>query len=219
MKIPVYNQKAEVVGEVELNPKIFEVKAKQHLLAEAVRIQQSNARQGTAHTKTRGEVSGGGRKPWKQKGTGRARAGSIRSPIWRKGGITFGPRARRNWKLKLNKKAKKQALFMALSDKVFDKRFIVIEKIELPEIKTKAMVEMLANFKKSVKDIGKNTMLVLARKDEKIMKSVRNIQGIGNSFANSLNLADVIKAESLIVLKDSLPVIEQAYLKDGKGKS
>ncbi len=113
MKTTLYNQTAEKIGEIELNPKIFEVKPSEHLLAEAVRISQSNSRQGTSNTKTRGEVSGGGKKPWKQKGTGRARVGSTRSPIWRHGGITFGPRANQNWELKINKKAKTKALFMS----------------------------------------------------------------------------------------------------------
>ena len=213
MKTSLYNQKAEVIGEVELNSKIFEVKPKVHLLAEAVRVQLSNARAGTAHTKTRGEVRGGGRKPWKQKGTGRARAGSIRSPLWRHGGITFGPRSKRNWELKLNKKAKKQALFMALSDKAKENRFIIIDHIELPAIKTKEMAALIANFKKAVKEMGKKTMLVLPKKDEKVFKSARNISGIESIFANSLNVVDVLKADSIIALKESLSVIEKTYLK------
>ena len=164
MKVPVYNQKAEIVGDIELNSKIFEVKPKQHLLAEAVRVQLSNARIGTAHTKTKGEVRGGGRKPWKQKGTGRARAGSIRSPIWRGGGITFGPRSNRNWELKMNKKAKKQALFMTLSDKVKENRFIVVDKMELSAIKTKEMLGILKDFRSKIKDLGKKQILVLPKK-------------------------------------------------------
>jgi len=216
MKVSVYNQKAEVIGEMELNSKIFEVKPKEHLLAEAVRVQQSNARAGTASTKTRGEVRGGGKKPWKQKGTGRARAGSIRSPIWRGGGITFGPRANRNWELKLNKKAKKQALFMTLSDKVKENRFIVLDKIELPEIKTKEIVKILSGFRKAAVEMGRNQLLVLPGKDVKLIKSIRNLTGIKSIFANSLNVADIIKADSLVVLKDSLPVIEKTYLKNLK---
>lgn len=213
MKTPLYNQQAEKVGEVELNPKIFEIKPNRHLLAEAVRVQLSNARQGTAHTKTRGEVRGGGKKPWKQKGTGRARVGSIRSPLWRHGGITFGPRANRNWELKLNKKAKKQALFMALSDKAKENHFIIVESIEMPAIKTKEMVALMANFKKAVKGMGKKAMLVLPKKDEKVIKSARNIPGLQSIFANSLNVVDVLKADSIIALKDSLGVIERTYLK------
>ncbi|MEK7617642.1 MAG: 50S ribosomal protein L4 [Patescibacteria group bacterium] len=217
MKVPVYNQKAEIVGDIELNSKIFEVKPKQHLLAEAVRVQLSNARIGTAHTKTKGEVRGGGRKPWKQKGTGRARAGSIRSPIWRGGGITFGPRSNRNWELKMNKKAKKQALFMTLSDKVKENRFIVVDKMELSAIKTKEMLGILKDFRSKIKDLGKKQILVLPKKDEKLVKSSRNLPNISSIFANSLNVVDVINADSMIVLKDSLPVIERVYLRE-KGK-
>ena len=216
MKTPVYNQKAEVIGEVDLNPKICEVKPKQHLLAESIRVQLSNSRKGLANTKTRGEVRGGGRKPWKQKGTGRARVGSIRSPIWRGGGITFGPKSNRNWELKLNKKAKKQALFMTLSDKAKENRFIIIDKIELPAIKTKEVVKMLADFQKNVRDFGKKQLLVLAKKDDKLIKSVRNIPNVESIFANSLNVVDVMKADSIIALKDSLGVIEKTYLRNDK---
>src|ERR1700733_7837738 len=145
MKTSVYNQKGEVIGDVELNSKIFDVKPNQHLLAEAVRTQQSNSRQGTAHTKTRGEVSGGGKKPWKQKGTGRARAGSIRGPIWRHGGVSLGPRSDRNWELKMNKKAKTKALFMSLSDKAQNGQLIVVESMNI-EPKTKAFVKVYEAF-------------------------------------------------------------------------
>ena len=213
MKVSVYNQNAGIIGEVELNPKIFEVELKQHLLAEVSRIQLSNARQGGANTKTRGEVRGGGRKPWKQKGTGRARAGSIRSPIWRGGGITFGPRAKRNWELKINKKAKQQALFMTLSDKAKDNKFIVVDKIDLSEIKTKELVKIISGFKKSVKDFGKQYLLVLPVNDEKLIKSARNIPGLETIFAKSLNVVEILKADNMIVLKDSLAVIEKTYLK------
>src|SRR5581483_6952124 len=213
MKVSVYNQKGEVVGDIELNSKIFEVKPNQHLLAEAVRIQLSNARKGLAHTKNRGEVRGGGKKPWKQKGTGRARAGSKRGPIWRHGGIAFGPRSNRNWELKLNKKAKTQALFMGLSDKAKDKQFIIIDQIALEQPKTKEFAKVLSTIASSVKGLGKKQLLVLPKKDEKIVRSSRNLQSINSVFANSLNVVDVLKADSIIALKDSLGVIEKTYLK------
>lgn len=212
MKTPLYNQQAEKIGEVELNPKIFEVKPSIHLLAEAVRISQANSRQGTSNTKTRGEVSGGGKKPWKQKGTGRARVGSIRSPIWRKGGITFGPRANRNWELKINKKAKTKALFMSLSDKAKSNQFIVIDQIILEKPKTKEFVKVLSAFK----DIGHKPMFLMPKKDEKLMKASRNIPGVNPILASSLNVVDVMKADSMLVLRDSLAVIEKVYLKDKK---
>jgi large subunit ribosomal protein L4 len=213
MKAIVYNQKGENVGDVELNSKIFEVKPNQHLLAEAVRIQQSNSRAGNAHTKTRGEVSGGGKKPWKQKGTGRARAGSTRGPIWRHGGITFGPRSSRNWELKINKKAKTQALFMSLSDKATDKAFIVIDQIALENPKTKEFSAMLKGLGTNLKNLGKKQMLIVPKMDEKLFRSTKNLKSVNTVLASSLNLIDVITANSILVLKDSLPVIEKTYLK------
>jgi large subunit ribosomal protein L4 len=213
MKVSVYNQKGEVVGDVELNSKIFEVKPNTHLLAEAVRIQQSNARGGTSHTKTRGEVRGGGKKPWKQKGTGRARAGSTRSPIWRHGGITFGPRNARNWELKINKKAKTQALFMSLSDKAKENQFFVVDQIDLTAAKTKEFVKILSGLNAKLKTSGKKQMLVMPKKDDKLARSTSNLKNINAVLANSLNLLDVLKADTMIVTKDSLPVIEKTYLK------
>ena len=216
MKTSVYNQKGETVGEIELNPKIFEIKPKQHLLAEAVRISQANSRQGTSHTKTRGEVSGGGKKPWKQKGTGRARAGSTRGPIWRHGGVAFGPRNARNWELKINKKAKTQALFMSLSDKAKENQFIVIDQIALDRPKTKEFVGVINHLRLKIKDLGKKQLLVMPRKDDKLMRSTSNLKSVNSVLANSLNILDVLKADSMIVIQDSLPVIEKTYLKPSK---
>jgi large subunit ribosomal protein L4 len=218
MKAPIYNQKGESIGDVELNSKIFEVKPNEHLLAEAVRIQLSNSRQGTSNTKTRGEVSGGGKKPWKQKGTGRARAGSTRGPIWRHGGITFGPRANRNWELKINKKAKTAALFMSLSDKAQEKTFIVIDQIALQNPKTKEFASLLADLRLKIKDLGKKHMLIIPKQDEKLVRATANLKSVHTVLANSLNLVDVITANSILVLKDSLPVIEKTYLKLNKIK-
>ena len=216
MNTHLYNQNAEKIGEIELNPKIFEVKPNEHLLAEAVRVQLSNSRQGTSNTKTRGEVRGGGKKPWKQKGTGRARVGSIRSPIWRHGGITFGPRANQNWELKINKKAKTKALFMSLSDKASDNKFIVIDHIKLEPIKTKEFVKILSSFAKSLKEIGKRVLVVLPNSDKNLIQASRNIPGVTYLLASSLNVVDIIKANTILALKDSLPVIEKVYLKSKK---
>jgi large subunit ribosomal protein L4 len=213
MKVPVYNQLAEKVDEIELNSKIFEVKPQHHLLAESVRIQAANARSGSSNTKTRGEVRGGGKKPWKQKGTGRARAGSIRSPLWKGGGITFGPRANRNWELKMNKKAKTKALFMSLSDKVSSGKFIVVDKITLDAAKTKEFVKILASFKDKVKTDGKRSMLVLPKTDTSLSRASRNIPNMNSILASSLNVTDILKADNILVLKDSLAVIEKVYLK------
>ena len=212
MKISVYNQKAEVVGEIELNDKIFGVKPTLHLLAEAVRIQASNARKGLANTKTRGEVSGGGKKPWKQKGTGRARVGSIRSPIWRHGGITFGPTSDRNWSLKINKKAKTKALFMSLSDKLTDGKLIVVDNIAFEAAaKTKAFMQVMKSFESQM---GKKQLFVLPKKDINLDRASRNIPHVMSSLATSLNVTDVLKADTMVILKDSLAVIEKTYLKE-----
>ncbi len=219
MKVNLYNQKAEVVGEIELNPKIFEVKPNEHLLAEAVRIQQSNSRQGSSNTKTRGEVRGGGKKPWKQKGTGRARVGSIRSPIWRHGGITFGPRANQNWELKINKKAKIKALFMSLSDKVKNNKLIVIDQIKLEPVKTKEFVKVLSAFSKTLKDMGKRVLVVLPNADKNLIRASRNLPGVESVLASNLNLVEVLKADTMLSLKDILPVIEKTYLKRRIAKS
>jgi large subunit ribosomal protein L4 len=215
MKTNLYNQKGEITGEIELNPKIFEVKPSIHLLAEAVRISQSNSRQGTSNTKTRGEVRGGGRKPWKQKGTGRARVGSTRSPIWRHGGITFGPRANQNWELKINKKAKTKALFMSLSDKVKHNQFVVIDHIKLDAPKTKEFLKVVESLKKAHKEMGKKQMFVLPKANSELSRGSGNLQNISTIQANSLNIVDVMKADTIIVLKDSLGVIEKTYLKAG----
>ncbi len=213
MKVKLYNQKAEVVGDVELNSKIFEVKPNKHLLAEAVRIQLSNARKGLAHTKTRGEVRGGGKKPWKQKGTGRARAGSIRSPLWRHGGVTFGPRSNRNWSLKLNRKAAKQALFMALSDKVKENRFIILENFVLEQPKTKEVNKILGLFKKNL-EVGKKQLLLTGKEDKSLVRASRNLSGVSPIPASTLNTYEVLSADSIILPKSALEVIEKTFLKN-----
>ena len=212
MKTPLYNQKAEKVGDVELNARIFDVKSSLHLVTEAVRIQASNSRKGLAHTKTRGEVSGGGKKPWKQKGTGRARAGSNRSPIWRHGGVIFGPRSARNWSLKMNKKAKTKALFMSLSDKVKEGNLFVVDSITLDAPKTKAFAAVLKNFQDKVK-LGKKQLFLFPKKDEMLFRASRNLNAITPTIAASLNITDILNADTIVMLKDSLAVIEKTYLK------
>ena|SRR3989338_7238630 len=218
MKIPLYNQQAEKTGEVELNAKIFEVEPNLHLISESVRVQQANARKGLAHTKTRGEVSGGGKKPWKQKGTGRARAGSTRGPIWRHGGVALGPRSNRNWELKINKKAKTQALFMSLSDKARHGKIIVVEHVVLEPVKTKTFVAFLAKLKGAADELGKKQLLIMPKADTSLARSSRNIAAVTTSLANSLNIVDVLNADGLVILKDSLEVIEKTFLKEKTSK-
>ena len=166
-KANIYNQKGEQVGEIELSDKIFGVKANEALVHQAVTAQMANERQVLAHTKDRSEVRGGGKKPWRQKGTGRARAGSSRSPIWIGGGVTFGPTKDRNFSQKINKKMKKQATFMALSDKVKSKNLAVLEKLEIAEFKTKIFNETLSNLEKVFK----------ADEEYKNKKTLRQAQG------------------------------------------
>lgn len=217
MKIPVYNLEAEKTGEVEVSDKIYAIKPTKHLLAEAVRVQLSNARKGLANTKTRGEVSGGGKKPWKQKGTGRARVGSIRSPIWRHGGVTFGPNSDRNWELKMNKKAKMKALFMALSDKAGNGNFIVVDSLSI-EPKTKEFVKVYGKFAEKIKDFGKKQLIVVENANSPIARASKNIKAIIHSRPTSLNIVDVLKASSIILEKGSLAIIEKTYLKEVASK-
>jgi large subunit ribosomal protein L4 len=212
MKISVYNPQAEVIGEIELNAKIFEVKPSIHLLAEAVRIQAANARKGLAHTKTRGEVSGGGKKPWKQKGTGRARAGSTRGPIWRHGGVALGPRSDRNWSLKINKKAKTKALFMSLSDKANAGKIVIIDGLNMDKPKTKEFLQVWTALNQKAQSLGKKQLFVLPKANDSLVKSSRNLPTVSPVMASSLNVTDVLNTDTLVLMKDSLPVIEKTYL-------
>lgn len=207
-KVKVYNLAGKEVGEMELDPMIFEVVAKPSLVHQVVEVQRANARLKLAHTKTKGEVRGGGKKPWRQKGTGRARHGSIRSPLWIGGGITFGPRTDREFGKKINKKMRRKALFMTLSDKVKENNFIVVEKLELPEIKTKPLFSILKKL--PMKGIF-STLMVLTNKDENINKSARNIKKIKTILADSLNVYDVLKYNFLLIDKEGVKKIIDTY--------
>lgn len=217
-----YNQQIDEIGKQELNSAIFGVKAKPELIKQVVVAQQANSRQVLAHAKDRSEVRGGGKKPWKQKGTGRARAGSNRSPIWIGGGVTFGPTKERNFSLKINKKMKKKALFMCLSDKVKNEKIILFDKIKLEEIKTKKIVDMLKkidnkiinNNDKNSKKISKNNniLFIIGDKSENIVKSIKNITDIGTIRADCLNTIEVLKYKYLITTVDAVKEIEKVYL-------
>lgn len=231
----VYNQQGQEAGEQNLNPAIFEVKVKPTVIQQVVVALQANARQVLASTKDRSEVRGGGRKPWRQKGTGRARHGSIRSPLWRGGGITFGPTSQRNFSLKINKKVKRKALFMGLSDKAANQKIILLDKLELSEIKTKKFFEILQNLKLKEKKVKtaekipasktepkkvkakkikeKSILLIIPQKDEKIIKSARNIFRLKVLNAASLNVLDVLKYQYLLLPILSLNKIEETFLK------
>jgi len=219
LSIDVYNIKGEKTGTIELPSKIFAVEINHNLVHQAITAQLANRYYPWAHTKDRSEVKGGGRKPWRQKGTGRARHGSIRSPLWVGGGITFGPRKERVFKKKINKKMKRKALFMVLTSKVKDKELILIDSLELKEPKTKLLVEILKNLLKKVvkkkdfkNDKNLKVLLVLPKKDDKLIKASRNIPKTKTILADSLNVLDLLSYKYLFMPKEAIGVIKQTYL-------
>jgi len=219
IKIEVYNQKAEPVSELKLADKIFAVPVKQDLVHQAVVAQMANMRQVLANTKDRSEVRGGGKKPWKQKGTGRARAGSSRSPIWIGGGVTFGPLKERNFSLKINIKMKRKALFMVLSDKVAVKNIIVLDKLEMADYKTKVFAGILDGLdkvfeKNAVKDEAKSRRSVLiieSGKDEKVKYSGRNLNGVKIINLSNINILDLLKYKKVITTVEVIQNLEKVY--------
>jgi len=207
LTMPIYNIQGEKTGTIELSEKIFGLKINNDLVYQAIAVQMAGRRTPLAHTKERGEVRGGGRKPWRQKGTGRARHGSIRSPIWRGGGITFGPRKEKVFAKKINKKAKRKALLMALSSKVKDKELVILDKLELKEPKTKLMAEIISKlFKKQP-----SVLVATAKKDEKIIRANRNLPYTKTIAANSLNIIDLLSFKYLFLDKEAIKVIEKTY--------
>ncbi|PIP60803.1 50S ribosomal protein L4 [Candidatus Uhrbacteria bacterium CG22_combo_CG10-13_8_21_14_all_47_17] len=205
-KISVYNQEGKTVGELNLNDALFGVKANTALVHEAVVAQRANARQVLAHTKTRGEVRGGGRKPWKQKGTGRARQGSIRSPQWIGGGVVFGPSKDRNFSVKINRKAKRQALFMALSDKIVSEKLVVLDSVSTEPTKTKFMAEVLKKL-----PIDRTVLFIAPASSPLLMRMVRNLPHVKLVTANSVNLLDVLSYRSIVFLKDAVEAFDKIY--------
>ena len=215
--VKVYNQKAETVGDLKLSDKVFGVEANEALVHQVMVAQMSNERQVLAHTKDRSEVRGGGKKPWAQKGTGRARAGSNRSPIWKGGGVTFGPRSERNFKKDINKKMKRKALCVVLSDKTKESNLLILDKIETKEFKTKTADLMLEKLEKKInknnKDnkIKRSTLIINDRKDEKAKYSFRNISGVKLINLDNINILDLLKYRGLLISKDCVKKIEKAY--------
>ena len=202
----VYDQEGKKTGEMELSAAHFGVKVNPALVHEVVLAQQANARKNTGHTKTKGEVRGGGKKPWKQKGTGRARQGSTRNPHWVGGGVAHGPRSERNYSVKVNRKAKRQALFMALSDKVADAKLVVLEPPTFKEPKTKIAAAMFSKL-----PLGHRTLFVIPASDPSLMRMVRNIQNVQLVTVNALGLADVVGFPTLLFRKDAIPAFEKLY--------
>ena len=221
IKMNVYNQEGEKAGNISLSDKVFGVAANESLVHQAMVAQMSNERQVIAHTKGRSEVRGGGRKPWRQKGTGRARAGSNRSPIWRGGGVTFGPTNERSYKKDLNKKMKQKALLMVLSDKAANKSVVVLDKLEIKEYKTKTMNEVIANLEKKVikVDTGKeekkpaprSVLIFNEGRDEKTKYSVRNIKGVKIINLDNINILDLLKFRNIVFTQDGIKSIEKRY--------
>lgn len=214
MLVNTYNQKGEKTEQIELPKEIFGKEFKPDLIHQVVVSMQSSQRQGTAHAKDRSEVRGGGKKPWRQKGTGRARHGSTRSPIWIGGGVTFGPIKDRNYKKSIPKKMRRAALLSTLSAKAKDKEIAIIDEIKIKEPKTKIIVEILNNLCKNInKGALRSVLLVLAEKDEKILRAIKNISGVGIIEARNLNVLDLLSFKHIFLLKDSIKVIEDTFVK------
>jgi large subunit ribosomal protein L4 len=206
-KVKVYNLTGEVVGEQELNPSIFNVEVNPVVVQQIAVAQQANARKPWAHTKGRSDVRGGGKKPWKQKGTGRARHGSIRSPLWKGGGVTFGPTSERNYTKKVNKKMKQAALRMVLSDKLAEDRIVLVDSLDLPEVKTKQVTTALEKLPTK----GFRSLFVLNRGVKNLSLSSRNIADVETVGAESLNVVDLMKAHTVYLPVQALEAIDNLY--------
>ncbi len=203
-KIDVLSTDGKKVKEIELNDKVFGIEPNEEVVHSVVVNYLANQRQGTQSTKTRAEVRGGGKKPWRQKGTGRARQGSIRAPQWIKGGIALGPKPR-SYSYKINKKEKELAIRSALSAKLADKELVVVDKLELKEIKTAEMAKILNNLNSN------NALVVLADKNENVQRSVRNLPTAKVERADSLNVYDLLKFNKIVLTEDSVKKIEEVY--------
>ncbi|OGZ67940.1 MAG: 50S ribosomal protein L4 [Candidatus Staskawiczbacteria bacterium RIFCSPHIGHO2_02_FULL_42_22] len=207
MKVDVYNQKGEVIGNSVLPAEIFDVKMNADLVHQVLISQTANKRQVGAHTQTRGEVRGGGRKPWRQKGTGRARHGSTRSPIWKGGGVSGGPRNDKNYAKALPVKMRRKALYMVLSEKVKNNLLVVVDSLQIPEAKTKEMAATIKNL-----PIKTNSRLVVSpNADKKTFLVARNIAKTGVSEARNLNVVDLLNYKYVLVSKDGIKDIEATF--------
>ena len=202
--VTVYNMEGNEVGTMELNDAVFGVEINEHLVHLAVVRQLANNRQGTQKAKTRSEVSGGGRKPWRQKGTGHARQGSIRAPQWTGGGVVFAP-VPRDYEIKMNKKERRAALKSALTSKVQENKLVVVDSLALAEAKTKEMQKVLTNLK------ADKALVVTADEDQKVVLSARNIADVQTATVNTINVYDVMKHNTVVVTKDAVASIEEVY--------
>ena len=202
--VSVFNMEGKEVGTIELNDAVFGVEVNEHLVHMAVVLQLANNRQGTQKAKTRAEVSGGGRKPWRQKGTGHARQGSIRAPQWKGGGVVFAP-VPRDYSFKMNKKEKQAALKSVLSDKVAGGKLIVLDELKFDEIKTKNFVNVMKNLK------VESGLVVLAENDQNVVMSAKNVADVNTAQVNAINVYDILKAKTLVLTKDAVSKIEEVY--------
>ena len=202
--VTVYNMEGNEVGTMELNDAVFGVEINEHLVHLAVVRQLANNRQGTQKAKTRSEVSGGGRKPWRQKGPGHARQGSIRAPQWTGGGVVFAP-VPRDYEVKMNKKERRAALKSALTSKVQENKLVVVDSLALAEAKTKEMQKVLTNLK------ADKALVVTADDDQKVVLSARNIADVQTATVNTINVYDVMKHNTVVVTKDAVASIEEVY--------
>ena len=202
--VSLYNMKGKEVGTIELNDAIFGVEVNEHLVHMAVVQQLANNRQGTQKAKTRSEVSGGGRKPWRQKGTGHARQGSIRAPQWKGGGVVFAP-IPRDYSFKLNKKEKRAALKSALTDKVQSGNIVVVDELKFDEIKTKSFAEVMKNLK------VESGIVVIAENDNNVVLSARNMADVNTTLVGTINVYDILNAKTLVLTKNAVGKIEEVY--------
>lgn len=204
-KIDVYSIEGKKVKEIELNEAVFGIEPNEAVVHSVLVNYLANQRQGTQSTKTRSEVRGGGRKPWRQKGTSRARQGSIRAPQWIKGGIALGPKPR-SYYYTVNKKEKQLAIKSMLSSKVLENELVVVDSLDMKEIKTKEMVKALNNLK-----VEGKTLMLLAEKNENVQKSARNIEGVKTTLVNTINVYDLLKYKNLVVTLDTVKKLEEVY--------
>ena len=204
-KVDVYDIKGKKVSDIELADSVFGIVPNENIVHSVLVNYLANQRQGTQSTKTRAEVSGGGKKPWRQKGTGRARQGSIRAPQWIKGGIALGPKPR-SYKYSVNKKEKRLAIKSVLSSKVLEKELTVVDKLELAEIKTKTMVKALQDLK-----VEGKTLIILPENNKNVLMSSRNIEGVKTIVANNINVFDLLKYNNLILPVDTVKKLEEVY--------
>ena len=204
-KVALYDIKGSQVGEVELNDSVFGVEVNTHVMYEAVKNYLANQRQGTQSAKTRADVRGGGRKPWRQKGTGRARQGSTRSPQWKGGGVVFAPKPR-DYSYSIPKKVKRLALKSALSSKVQDQEIIVVDSLVLEQAKTKEMVKVLQSLK-----ANKKTLIVIPERDEAVVRAAANIPGVKTAYVNTINVYDILNCDSFLITKEAVNKVEEVY--------